>query len=62
MYREIITVNCNNISEHTNTVLAQNAESFNVTYGNQQATEFETCVIHSLGNSNKFCYFNRNPF
>ena len=62
MYREIITANCNNFSEHTNTILAQNAESFNVTYGNQQDSEVETCLIHSLVNSNKICYFNWNPF
>jgi len=30
MYREIITANCNNFSEHTNIMVAQNAESFNV--------------------------------
>jgi len=62
MYSEIITANCNSFSEHTNTMLAQNTESFNVTYGNQQASEFETCVIHSLGNSNNICSFNRDPF
>jgi len=44
MCREIIPANCNNISEHTNIMLAQIAESFNVTYGNQQASEVETCV------------------
>jgi hypothetical protein len=44
MYREIISASCNSFSENTSTMLAKNAESFNVTYGNQQASEVETCV------------------
>jgi hypothetical protein len=53
MYREIITANCNNFSEYSSTMLAQNAVSFNITYGNKSASDGETCVIHSLLNSNK---------
>jgi hypothetical protein len=53
MYREIIIANFNNLSEHSNTMLAQNAVSFNITYGNKPASDGETCVIHSLVNSNK---------
>jgi hypothetical protein len=60
MYREIITVNCINFSEHINTMLAPNSESFNVTYGNQQASEVET-YVHSLV-IRTTCYVNRNPF
>jgi hypothetical protein len=55
MYREIITANCNNFSEHSNTMLEQNPVPFNITYayGNKSASDGETCVIHSLVNSNK---------